>query len=114
MTEIEVKIEFEAFKERTAGDKNLMRDLLSCFKKEFIDTRNTLTKLFLANDNVGIANEFHKLKGSIGIFGFSNVSEKICELENMAKSESCSRIIDDTNCLLNAIEGHVEVLEKSI
>ena len=114
MTEIEVKIEFDAFKERTAGDKNLMCELLSCFKNEFSDTRNTLTKLLLTNDNVGVANELHKLKGSIGIFGFSNVSEKICELENLAKSENCSSIADDIKCLLNAIEEHIEILEKSI
>jgi len=114
VTLTEVKIEMDAFNERTANDVELQRNLLSCFEGEFADVRNSLNAMTLDGNSNAVASILHKLKGSVGIFGFVNITERISELENMLKTELCADFSEKLSELFVSIEKHIIELKKCI
>ncbi len=109
-----MKIEMDAFNERTANDIELQRSLLSCFENEFASLRNSLTVIDLRSDYQLASSLLHKLKGSVGVFGFVNIAERISELENMPKSDFCADYAGITYKLFSSVEKHIEELKKCI
>lgn len=109
-----MKIEMDAFNERTANDLELQRSLLSSFESEFADMRNSLTDTALGRDCQMASSLLHKLKGSVGVFGFENVAKRISELENMLKSDFCADFTEILSELFFSIEKHIEELKKYI
>ena len=114
MTLTEVKIEIDAFNERTANDVALQRDLLSCFESEFSVLCNSLNHTALNHDCQAVASDLHKLKGSVGIFGFVNVVERISELENMLKTDFRADFTEKLSELFLSVEKHIVELKKCI
>ncbi len=114
MTLTEVKIEMDAFNERTANDVELQRSLLSCFEGEFVGVRNSLNTMVLEGNCNAVASSLHKLKGSVGIFGFVKITERISELENMLKTELCADFAEKMSELFVSIEKHIIELKKCI
>lgn len=114
MTLTEVKIEMDAFNERTANDVELQRSLLSCFESECADMRNSLRTMTLEGNCNAVASSLHKLKGSVGIFGFVKITERISELENMLKTELCVDFDEKLSELFVSIEKHIIELKKCI
>ena len=114
MTLTEVKIEMDAFNERTANDVELQRSLLSCFESEFDSVRNSLNTMVLEGDCNAVAASLHKLKGSVGIFGFVKITERISELENMLKNELCADFAEKLSEIFMSIEKHIIELKKCI
>ena len=114
MTEIGLKIEMAAFDERTAGDIGLQRDLLSCFESEFAGLRNSLSDNVLKRDFQAVASGLHKLKGSVGLFGFVNVTDYISSLENRLKTDLDADLSAFLKDLFLSIEKHIVELKKCI
>ncbi|MBO7571364.1 MAG: Hpt domain-containing protein [Bacteroidales bacterium] len=114
MTKIELKIEYDAFKERTAGDMALQSDLLSCFEIECADVCKSLNDNILKKDNNAILSDLHKLKGSVGVFGFANITDRISELENALKSNCGIDFAIDLPELFSSIKKHIVELKKYI
>lgn len=109
-----MKIEMDAFNERTANDLELQRSLLSSFETEFASLRNSLTATALNHDYQMASSLLHKLKGSVGIFGFDNITKRISELENMLKSNFCADFSEMLAELFAYVEKHIEELKKYI
>lgn len=114
MTLTEVKIEMDAFNERTANDVALQRNLLSCFEGELVGVRNSLNTMALEGNYNAVASSLHKLKGSVGIFGFVNVVERISELENMLKTDFRADFAEKLSELFLSVEKHIVELKKCI
>ncbi len=114
MTLTEVKIEMDALNERTASDVELQRNLLSCFEGEFAGVRNSLNVMVLEGNCNAVASGLHKLKGSVGIFGFVKITERISELENMLKTELRDDFAEKLSELFASIEKHIIELKKCI
>ena len=104
----------DAFNERTANDVELQRSLLSCFEGECAGMRNSLNTMVLEGDCNAVASSLHKLKGSVGIFGFVKITERISELENMLKIELCADFAEKLSELFVSIEKHIIELKKCI
>ena len=111
---IELKVDIKAFDERTAGDLALKQDLLVCFEKEFSDLEKSLKDTLLAHDYAGMSSNLHKLKSSVGIFGFDNVTKYIENMENMIACRNFSDLDDFLAELLLSIREHVKELKKYI
>ena len=103
-----------AFNERTANDLELQRSLLSSFEKEFVGLRNSLINKVLEHDYQMASSLLHKLKGSVGVFGFENIAKRISELENMLKSDFCADFTEILSELFVSVEKHIEELKKYI
>ena len=111
---IELKVDINAFDERTAGDLALKRDLLACFEKEFVDLEKSLKNTSLAQDFAGMSSNLHKLKSSVGIFGFDNVTKFIENMENRIACRDFSDNADILAELLHSIREHIKELKKYI
>lgn len=109
-----MNIDMNAFNERTANDLELQRSLLSSFEKEFVGLRNSLTDKVLEHDCQMASSLLHKLKGSVGVFGFENIAKRISELENMLKSDFCADFTEILSELFVSVEKHIEELKKYI
>jgi HPt (histidine-containing phosphotransfer) domain-containing protein len=114
VSEIELKIEIKALNERTANDIGLQRDLLECFEKNLGEVRNSLTTYALEDNRNAMKAELHKLKGSVGIFGFVNVSEHISCIEKMLESDTDADFSAMFSDLFSAIENHIVELKSII
>ena len=114
MTKIDLKLNMEAFNERTAGDIVLKNDLLSCFKAESSASFNTLNDLMLNGNYAGAANELHKLKGNVGIFGFDNIADYIVMIEKKIKSGENADYFGMILELSRSVNEHIVELEKNI
>ena len=104
----------DAFNERTANDVALQRSLLSCFEGEYVGVRNSLKTMVLDGDYSAVASSLHKLKGSVGIFGFVKITERISDLEDMLKTELCVDFAEKLSELFVSIEKHIIELKKYI
>ena len=104
----------DAFNERTANDITLQRDLLSCFESEFVAVRNSLNDNLLKQDFCAVVSSLHKLKGSVGIFGFVNITQYISELENMVKTGIYADFSEKLSELFGSVDKHIVELKKYI
>ena len=104
----------DAFNERTANDVELQRNLLSCFESEYVSIRNFLNDKILTCDYQAISSSLHKLKGSVGIFGFVKITEYISELEKMLENDFCADFAEKLSELFASIEKHIIELKKCI
>ena len=114
VTKIDLKLNMEAFDERTASDAKLKNDLLSYFKKESSNTFNILNNMVLNNDYAGVSNELHKLKGNVGIFGFDNIADYIVMIEKKLKSGENADYFGMILELSRSVNEHIVELEKNI
>ena len=100
--------------ERTAGDISLQRDLLKCLEKNLAESRNLLSSYALDDNRIAMSDELHKMKGSVGIFGFVNVSERIAQIGDVLKSDSKADFPALISELFSAIDKHIVELKKYI
>ncbi len=105
---VEVNVDIDAFRERTADDKKLAQELFDCFLNDLPEYRNNLIMTAEKEDEVELRAILHKLKGCVGIFGFDGLSEYIRTLEFADKEDMKAKISD----LLLAIDEHTKELNE--
>lgn len=111
---MDVKVDIESFRERTAGDKDLAMDLLSCFEDGLTEYQSQMMSYVERNEYESLANVLHKLKGAVGIFGFDNILCFILNFEMQAKTKSVSDGQMKVKCLFDSIDEHILELKKII
>lgn len=111
---MDVKVDIMAFRERTADDKDLAMELISCFDGGLMEYKTQMMSFADSCDYESLASILHKLKGAVGIFGFDNIVEYIINFEKSAKQKSIADAHERTEHLFAAIDEHVRELKEVI
>lgn len=106
-------IDIAQLKERTGNDEKLIAELLEILKTELINYKQEI-KIASSNNNCDeLKSIFHKLKSAVGIFGFSNVFDRLDKIEEeLKKNNKMLGIDNEINIIFNSINKHIVELEN--
>lgn len=112
---IKTYINYEQLKNRIGDDKELIYDFLEVLKSELENYEQNFETAFLNNDKEALLLAVHKFKSAIGIFGFSNIYDKLIFIENeLKKNISINCFYNEKNHIFISVKKHIDELEKNI
>ena len=74
--------------EQTAGDEELLAELLLLFKESSTSDYEQLQQALLADDVIGVVHAAHSLKGASASLGLEGIREVAMAMENDARAGS--------------------------
>lgn len=74
--------------EQTAGDEELLEELLLLFKESSTSDYEQLQQAILAGDVAGVVHAAHSLKGASASLGIEGIREVAMAMENDARGDS--------------------------
>ncbi len=92
-----------------AGSKDFKQQLIDIMKKEFPQERTVFIHNYKSNKLLDAADNVHKLKHKIGMFGFEDGYQVAVDFENELKGEKNS-LYSEFMLILDAIEDFLKTL----
>jgi HPt (histidine-containing phosphotransfer) domain-containing protein len=106
-------INLPALYERTAGDSELIRDLLDLIIVEKQNYQNQMKHALIQHDLLSLASEAHKMKSAVAVLGFDNLAEEIADMEKNALKKTIGFDFDNKiNCIFISLNEHIIELEN--
>lgn len=110
---IKTFVDIVQLKERTGNDEKLIVELLEILKTELINYKQEIDVAHTNNNYNELKSIFHKLKSAVGIFGFSNVFDRLDKIEEeLKKNNKMLGIDNEINIIFNSVNKHIVELEN--
>jgi HPt (histidine-containing phosphotransfer) domain-containing protein len=106
-------VNINALFERTAGDTDLVMELLSLIDIEKVNYHNNMLDSLKNSDYLSLASEAHKMKSAVAVLGFDKLASKVVELEkNANKKNDKYDYANEINCIFMLLNDSVNELEN--
>ncbi len=96
---------------RVDNDRELLRELLSIFKREFPDHLRALQNAVAGNDAVQAAGVSHTLKGMLANLAVTKAAASASRLERLARAGEISSLGDALAALEKEVQGLLPEME---
>jgi len=88
-----MKTDLSYLKEMSAGNEDLMNEMISIFKEQIQEFRPQMTSLYEQEDYDKLAKLFHKAKSSVSIMGLTELGAELKQFElDTASGKGLERI----------------------